>query len=526
MQPRFIPHTRVARAGTALLLSAVALTGAALVPAVAPGAAPAASASTGAAQTVNVMAPLWIDDWAASGPQWRAFTSSLAVAAGQGVDAVAIDVWWGKAEPARGAFDWAYYDKAFAAVTAAGLDLVPVMSFHQCGGNVGDTCSIPIPAWVWEPTEICGVTGECSSLPADDFYQSEYGNVDREAPAPWGHDEGRTVDAMGAFMAAFEQHYSTGATDYRGRIQEITVGTGPAGELRYPSYGAHDSTVPGDPAGYPNRGVFQSYSPAAVVEFRDWAIARYGSVAAVATAWGIPGLTAEMISPPTDHERFITSGSYRSITYGRDFTRWYSESLFDHGRAVLSAAVGAFDEAFATVPLGLKVPGVHWQTMPGSGMRRVPEIAAGLVHTDQAYDSATTSHGYAPLMSLVRDIETTGDGAGSPLHPVVLHFTALEMPDGREWDGSAHAWSDAASLVAWVGQAAASAHVTLKGENALAGNLGAVGSAGSVGWSHIRDAFSGSAPAYSGLTVLRVTDVVTAGSTGRTEFERFLRDFH
>jgi beta-amylase len=31
---------------------------------------------------------------------------------------------------------------------AAGLKVQAVMSFHAAGGNVGDTCKIPLPKWV------------------------------------------------------------------------------------------------------------------------------------------------------------------------------------------------------------------------------------------------------------------------------------------------------------------------------------------------------------------------------------------
>ena len=517
MASRILSRVGFSLAATALLTAGLTST----VP------APPASAAPGAASTVNVMAPLFVEDWASDGPDWRAFTASLAVADSQGVDALAVDVWWGKAEPTRGGFDWGYYDKLFKAATSAGLDLVPMMSFHQCGGNVDDACkTIPIPSWVWEPYQICGIYGPCASAPVDDFYRSEYGNQNREAVAPWGVGVDRALVDMRDFMNAFEDHYSTGATDYRGRIQEITIGTGPAGELRYPSYAHHDDTAPGSPAAYPNRGTFQSYTDTAVRDFADWAVAKYGSVAGVGAAWAIPGLTYSAITPPTDHDRFITSGSYASLPYGRDFTRWYSESLLSHGHDIMVQAIRAFDGPFAAVPLGLKVPGVHWQTMATSPMRRVPEIAAGLVHTDQAYNDASTGHGYDGVMGLVRSLETTGDGVSVPTHPITLHFTALEMPDGREWDGSDHAYSDAASLVNWVGAAASRAHVTLKGENALASSLGGAGSPSSVGWSHIRDAFSASPSVYRGLTVLRISDVSGPGAPGRGEFERFLRDFH
>ena len=506
-----------------LALAATALLAAGLT--AAPPTTPPAHAASGAAQTVNVMAPLWISDWATDGPEWRSFVSSLTVAESQGVDAVAMDVWWGKAEPTRDGYDWGYYDKAFKAITDAGLDLVPLMSFHRCGDNVADDCWIPLPDWVWEPEQICGIAGCAAPVPVEDYWVSEYGNTDYESPSPWGVGAQRTLLDMRDFMNAFETHFSAGATDYRGRIQEITISGGPAGELRYPSYAKHDSMVTGDPAGYPNRGTFQSYGPAAVRAFADWAVARYGSVAAVGTAWGITGLTYSMISPPTDHERFITSGSYKSIAYGRDFTRWYSESLLQHGRDVMLQAIKAFDGAFASVPLGIKIPGVHWQTMSSSPMQRVPEIAAGLIHTDQAYTSASTGHGYDGVMAMVHDLDVNGDGGVSPTHHINLHFTALEMPDGREWDDGKHAYSDAASLVSWVANSAARAGVTLKGENALHENLDKTGSSTTVGWSHMRDAFSGTPSPYSGLTVLRIGDVTGTG-VARSEFERFIRDFH
>lgn len=33
-------------------------------------------------------------------------------------------------------------------VARAGLKVQAVMSFHAAGGNVGDTCKIPLPKWV------------------------------------------------------------------------------------------------------------------------------------------------------------------------------------------------------------------------------------------------------------------------------------------------------------------------------------------------------------------------------------------
>jgi beta-amylase len=34
-----------------------------------------------------------------------------------------------------------------------GLKVQTVMSFHGCGGNIGDSVNIPIPSWVLEKEE-------------------------------------------------------------------------------------------------------------------------------------------------------------------------------------------------------------------------------------------------------------------------------------------------------------------------------------------------------------------------------------
>lgn len=69
-------------------------------------------------RTTNVMAPLEVSDWSG-------FDLELATAKSMGVDAVS-------------------YDAVVQHIENAGLRWVPIMSFHQCGGNVGDTCNIPM----------------------------------------------------------------------------------------------------------------------------------------------------------------------------------------------------------------------------------------------------------------------------------------------------------------------------------------------------------------------------------------------
>lgn len=68
-----------------------------------------------------------------------------------GVDGVMVDVWWGTVEsigPQQ--YDWSAYRTLFQMVQDCKLKLQAIMSFHKCGGNVGDSVLIPLPKWVLE----------------------------------------------------------------------------------------------------------------------------------------------------------------------------------------------------------------------------------------------------------------------------------------------------------------------------------------------------------------------------------------
>ena len=141
--------------------------------------------------SANVMAPLEINDAAA----WSDFQNRLYTAKSLGVDAVSVDVWWGKVEAAGDQiFDWSYYDTVVSKIEAAGLHWVPIMSFHQCGGNVGDDCNIPIPSWIWN---------HYSGVSANDLkYKSEQGNYANETVSLWADD--LVLSEYAEFLQAFE----------------------------------------------------------------------------------------------------------------------------------------------------------------------------------------------------------------------------------------------------------------------------------------------------------------------------------
>jgi beta-amylase len=424
--------------------------------------------------TANVMAPLQIGDLhdpegEVSRADWSAFRTQLREIKQLGADAVSTDVWWGVIEPQDGQYQWRYYDKLSDEIIAAGLQWIPILSFHQCGGNVGDTCSIPIPAWIW--TKYLGSPGVDD---ADDLkYESEGRNKSVETVSVWATP--LIVGEYQEVMVEFQRHFSNKAA----HISEVNISLGPAGELRYPSYNSHDSG-----AGYPTRGRLQAYSALARESFKNFLVRR-----------GKPAMD------PPDHggrdraEGFFASGEQNS-EYGKLFFDWYSDSLLQHGRVILTAAAMVFNSdssVFRGIAIGAKVPGVHWQMAKD----RSAELAAGLIRTSLSdLDDDQKGHGYRSIISLFRELG------------IVLHFTCLEMDDGA---GGAAVGSQAKSLVFWVAQEAARQGVVIKGENALAGAIN-----DDHAWDNMIDAVKWGA--YSGLTVLRMGDVLQ-GEVGRRRFQ-------
>ena len=61
---------------------------------------------------------------------------------------IMADFWWGIIERNEKQYDWRGYLQLAEICKELGLKLAIVLSFHRCGGNVGDTCNIPIPSWV------------------------------------------------------------------------------------------------------------------------------------------------------------------------------------------------------------------------------------------------------------------------------------------------------------------------------------------------------------------------------------------
>lgn len=463
-------------------------------------------------ETATVMAPLEIPRQISM----ARFEQLLDEAKQAGVDTVSVDVWWGMVEKnGDQQFDWSYYDQIFEKIRDRKLKIVPILSFHKCGDGPGDDCFVPPPPWLYGHFATAG-------LAADDLkFESETGRLQDDAIPPWATAIPAVLDQFREFMQAFAMHYAARADDF----VELNVSLGPTGELRYPSYNKPDGWS------YPGRGFFQAYGALAQASFRNWALAKFGGLAGVAGRWGIPLAHPGEIRVPGGHlpptagqraETFVNDRDYADTAYGRDFVDWYNESLVEHGRRLLVAAADALDGPFKAVPLGMKIPGVHWQIKPCAPHPRIAEITAGLVQTtlDLRPESAARAdaYGYKRILDMIADVKNrTG-------RDVVLHFTAAEMDnDPACGDGN----SMAEALVFWISQGAQDRNIRHKSENALA----CVAKPGDDRtWESVRNVFS-NAP-YRGFTLLRLVDRGCpddpAGSpwgTDQAAFASFIGDY-
>lgn len=439
--------------------------------------------------TFNVMAPLELT----SEEQWQAFDKQLKLAKEMSVDAVSFDVWWGKVESAGDQkFDWSYYHKMVNLLNKHHLMWVPIMSFHQCGGNVGDSCDIPLPTWIWSHF--------ANMQPNDLMFKSEQGNFSRETLSFWQNEQViiEIYAQYQEFMEDFEREFS----DYSQYIQEINISMGPAGELRYPSYNSHDKAT-----GFPYRGAVQGLSDAALQSFDAY----IRNMSSMSGSLMQPEINTHYelfpMKQTLDFDRIFDEGAHHEQGISRQFFLWYHQSLLAHGRRMLSVSHASFDGPFSKIPIGYKIPGLHWLIATSGGNTRATELAAGLIAP--AEYSRENGWGYAPILSLAKDFK---DNTG---REVIVHFTALEMDD----IGLPPAYSAAKTLVEWVGQSATDLNIVIKGENALA-----QGVYSSRHWDNIEYALGRH---YSGITVLRMSDVVDASRNpvGHARYRQLIQYF-
>ncbi|XP_022156129.1 beta-amylase 7-like isoform X2 [Momordica charantia] len=339
------------------------------------------------------------------------------------VDGVMVDCWWGIVEAhSPQEYNWNGYRRLFQMVHELKLKLQVVLSFHECGGNVGDEVCIPLPHWV----------AEIGRSNPDIFFTDREGRRNPECLS-WGVDKERVLrgrtglevyfDYMRSFRVKFNEFFEDGV------ITTIGVGLGPCGELRFPSCPVkHGWRCPGI-------GEFQCYDQYLLKNLRKAAEARGHSFWARG-----PDNAGSYSSRPHETGFFCDGGDYDGY-YGRFFLNWYSQVLVGHGDRVLYLAKLAFEGTRIVA----KFSGIHWWYKTAS---HAAELTAG-------FYNPCNRDGYAAIMAMLKK------------HSAALNFTSAGFHMLDQHEDFANALSDPEALVWQVTNAAWDVGVEVVSENAL-----------------------------------------------------------
>ncbi|OQR85664.1 beta-amylase, partial [Thraustotheca clavata] len=343
-----------------------------------------------------------------------------------GATGIMSDCWWGLVESAgpRQYNFKAYQDMAQLAQNN-GLTIQMVMSFHQCGGNVGDNCNIPIPKQWFTRDDV--------------WYTTRSGLTDTEYISLWADSTpldkfGRTpLDMYREFMQAFK----TNVVDkFPNTVVEVQIGTGPSGELRYPSYQLQNNRW-----SYCGIGEFTSFDKFATLDMAAHAKATNNP------SWGTspgPSNAGDFNCQPgvSGNCPFFYDNGFDNYAsnYGKFFLDWYSSSLLNHGRALSKIGRAIFPSPYI---LSIKVSGIHWWY---NSYHHGAELTAGYYNTNN-------NNAYYQIATMLKE------------NNIRFCFTCMEMSDAND-----QCRSQAGSLVGQVRNAVSqlsSLKTSFAGENAL-----------------------------------------------------------
>ncbi|EIE25773.1 glycoside hydrolase [Coccomyxa subellipsoidea C-169] len=360
------------------------------------------------------------------------FTSALAGLKASGVHGMAIDVWWGAVERQPGRYDWSGYRQVIELIKSLGLKVQAVMSFHACGGNVGDSAQVPLPKWVLKAGD-----QDPDIFFTDRPREAKLGSRNKEYVSIFADEAPRVlcgrspVECYGDFMHAFREAFFD---DVGSTIEEIVVGTGACGELRYPSY------VEANGWRFPGIGEFQCYDRRALASLAS------AAHEAGHPEWGYTGPhdAGTYTSTPEETGFFRGMGGSWDTPYGAFFLAWYSGALLAHGERLVKVATSVAPERPAGLPVevSLKIAGIHWWYRTRS---HAAELTAG-------YYNTANRDGYNALVEICAE------------HGAALTLTCVEMCDAQH---PPVALCGPEGLLRQVREAAAAAGVSLGGENAL-----------------------------------------------------------
>lgn len=173
-----------------------------------------------------------------------------------GIDGIIADVWWRTVEKSPKNYDFSAYNKIVDLSKENNLKVKFILSFHDCKSTYGDICDIPLPSWVTKEdnhgifyTDSNGTSSKSYiSLFADDL--RVFGD---------DNDKRTPIEMYTDFMINFRTNFQL---DLNLVIDEVYIGLGPSGQLRYPAYRV-------DMESYCGVGDFQHYDENALKQLQE-----------------------------------------------------------------------------------------------------------------------------------------------------------------------------------------------------------------------------------------------------------------
>ncbi|PIA58308.1 hypothetical protein AQUCO_00500321v1 [Aquilegia coerulea] len=327
----------------------------------------------------------------------KALTMSLKALKLAGVHGITVEVWWGIVERSSPFdYNWSVYEQLFTLISGSGLKLHVALSFHSNVESFKEKGGVSLPLWI---LEIGRLNRNIYYKDQNGFSSSDYLTLGVDQ-IPLFH--GRTaLQCYEDFMYSFIQKFETLMGSV---IEEVSIGLGPSGELRYPAHPSKDGRWE-----FPGIGEFQCYDKYMMEDLQK-AACQEGQ-----PKWGNKGPQNAGCynSLPSGVPFFENGGESFLSDYGQFFLEWYSGKLIHHADAILAKAANMFKKYQIngpdTVLLVAKIGGIYWWYQTES---HPAELTAG-------YYNTALRDGYEPLASVLSR------------HGVALHVSCLEMIDSE-----------------------------------------------------------------------------------------------
>lgn len=328
----------------------------------------------------------------------KALSVSLKALKLAGVHGIAVEVWWGIVERTSPlAYDWSLYEELFKLISEVGLKLHIALCFHS---NIHlsspEKGLVSLPLWIQK----------IGSVDRDIYYRDRNG-FSSEDCLSLGVDElplfcGRTAlqcyeDFIFNFLGKFDSLIGH-------VIEELSIGLGPDGELRYPAHPYADGRWR-----FPGIGEFQCFDKYMMEDLRS-AACREGK-----PQWGEKGpLDAGCYNSFPSGIPFFEGGEKSFLSdYGHFFLEWYSGKLIRHADAIIGKTADMLkkyqQDEKTSVLLVVKIGVIYWWYKT---LSHAAELTAGYYNTAQR-------DGYDSLASVLLS------------HGAALHLSCLEMMDSE-----------------------------------------------------------------------------------------------